>query len=147
MNCKNCGSPLTDGTYCLRCGTDNANDDKKKPKVSNNIVKKVLSLYKKLLIFIVILLIIMSFQTSSRNSCKEKYKDSSCEIGSECKEECSDPDATLVDVTFLVSITTAYSLLPVMIGLFIYDKKVGINSYFILLNLSVTLSFPNNFII
>ena len=133
MNCKNCGSPLTDGTYCLRCGTDNANDDrlyqpeedsiKKKPKVSNNIVKKVLSLYKKLLIFIVILLIIMSFQTSSRNSCKEKYKDSSCEIGSECKEECSDPDATLVDVTFLISITTAYSLLPVMIGLFIYDKK------------------------
>ena len=81
MNCKNCGNKLTNGTFCIRCGTDNneQGNDNQEPIVIEGEKEtggeKIIKAYKKWLKFVAILGIIFIIMNIFNFVCKATSKE------------------------------------------------------------------------
>ena len=99
MICKNCGNVIHEGSYCLRCGTEN--DETKNESIIDEIDKDMsktnyrqgtAKFVVKWGIFIIILWIVVGIMNLSFNSCvANKGGPSNCGLGSLCDHECMPP--------------------------------------------------------
>ncbi len=133
MICKNCGNRIHEGSYCLRCGTEN--DETKNESIIDEIDKDIsktnyrqgtAKLVIKWGIFIIILWIVVGIMKLSFNSCvANKGGPSNCGLGTLCDHECMPPFYMIANFMAITLTFIAILLSPMFLIQIIRENRIN----------------------
>lgn len=125
MICKNCGNKLTNGTFCIRCGTENSEvidcqeviPDKKETDSS-----KFLRICGKWILFVIIIGIIVFIMNMMFDSCVAQNGHNECGLGTLCDSECMPPFYVTLHAVFIISLFITIMASPGVLIIYLYDR-------------------------
>ena len=120
MVCKKCGNVIKNGTYCLRCGTQNDENvinnqlEEIKEEISNESIKKykAINAIKKCISFVAIVGVIYFFMDLYFDACVAKVGHSECGLGTLCDRKCMPPFFYTTLFVFVFSLIAAFFIIP-----------------------------------
>ena len=128
MNCKNCGSKLTNGSFCIRCGTENNEQIVNNPEqivIKNKKElggKRVLKAFIKWIIFVVIIGIVIFIMNNVFDSCVAVKGHKECGLGTLCDHECMPPFYFTMHFIFAFSLVGTFLAAPIIFVIYFYKE-------------------------
>lgn len=129
MVCKNCGNNLTNGSYCMRCGTENNEQEYneqietiKKEINRNNKSQLVAKVYIVIIIVLAIIEIGYFFANNSHKACLARTEKEECIFGNLCLNECTSINYITLSILHFYSFFSLITISPIFLILYIYYK-------------------------